>query len=108
MTFIVCHSKEKIEAGELEDLFTKKCQVRKIEPDLSGLTSDNLKQWNKEAWENQMKPLMKNVPDFLKVWEEWVSCCLSTLFHKFDDVFAHAALASICSCAWIFERSTWR
>ena len=33
---------------------------------------------------------------------------LSTLFHKFDDVFAHAALASICSCAWIFERSTWR
>jgi len=33
---------------------------------------------------------------------------LSTLSHKFDDVFAHAALASICSCAWIFERSTWR
>ncbi len=33
---------------------------------------------------------------------------LSTLSHKFDDVFAHAALASICSCAWIFERSTLR
>ena len=73
--FIVCHSKEKIEAGELEDLFTKKCRVRKIEPDLSGLTSDNLKEWNKEAWENQMKPLMKNVPDLERVWQAWVNYC---------------------------------
>jgi hypothetical protein len=76
---MICHSKEKIEAGELEDLFTKKCQVRKIEPDVSGLTSENLKEWNKEAWGNQMKPLMKSVLDFHQVWEEWVNCCRSLL-----------------------------
>ena len=33
---------------------------------------------------------------------------LSTLAHKFGDVFAHAAWADICSCAWILERSTSR
>jgi hypothetical protein len=51
--------------------------VRKIEPDLSGLTSDNLKDWNTDAWENQMKPLMKSVPDFEQVWKEWVNRCRS-------------------------------
>jgi hypothetical protein len=68
-------SKEKIEAGELADLFAKKCQVRKIEPDVSGLTSENLKEWNQEAWENQMKPLMKRVPDLEQVWQAWVDYC---------------------------------
>lgn len=75
--FIVCRSKEKFEAGQLEGLFKRKCQLRKIEPDLSGLTSDNLREWNKEAWENQMKPLMKSVPNFAQVWGEWVGCCHS-------------------------------
>ena len=73
--FMVCHSKEKFEAGQLEELFTKKCEVRRIEPDLSRLTSENLKEWNKDAWENQMKPLMKSVPDFEQVWREWVDYC---------------------------------
>jgi len=73
--FMVCHSKEKFEAGQLEELFTKKCEVRRIEPDLSRLTSENLKEWNKDAWENQMKPLMKSVPDFEQVWQAWVDCC---------------------------------
>jgi hypothetical protein len=74
---MVCHSKEKFEAGQLEELLTKKCNLRKIEPDVSGLTSDNLKEWNTDAWENQMKPVMKSVPDFHQVWEEWVNCCRS-------------------------------
>lgn len=73
--FIVCHSKEKFESGQLQELFKKKCHARKIEPDVSGLTSENLKEWNKEAWENQMKPLMKSVPNFEQVWGEWVDCC---------------------------------
>jgi len=60
-------------------IFNKKCQVWKIEADLSGLTSDNLKEWNTDAWENQMKPLMKTVPDFHQVWEEWVNCCRDLL-----------------------------
>ena len=74
---MICRSKEKFEPAELAEIFRRKCEARKIEPDLSGLTSDNLKEWNTAAWENQMKPLMKNVPDFLKVWEEWVSGCRS-------------------------------
>ena len=73
--FILCRSEEKVEPGQLEKLFVEKCQVRKIEPDLSGLTSENLKEWNREAWENQMKPLMKTVPDFEEVWRAWVTCC---------------------------------
>ena len=73
--FIVCHSKEKVEPEQLEDLFAKKCHLRKIEPDVSGLTSDNLKEWNKEAWENQMKPLMKSAPDLEQVWQAWVGHC---------------------------------
>ncbi len=75
--FMVCRLKEKFEPGEVVEIFNKKCQVRKIEPDLSGLTSDHLREWNTDAWENQMKPLMKNVPDFHQVWEEWVNCCRS-------------------------------
>ncbi|HEY2921275.1 MAG TPA: hypothetical protein VGK77_20005, partial [Candidatus Binatia bacterium] len=77
--FIVCRSKEKFEPEQLENLFEKKCHVRKIEPDVSRLTSDNLKEWNRDAWENQVKPLMKSVPDFEQVWEEWVNCCRSLL-----------------------------
>lgn len=73
--FILCLSKEKFEAGQLEELFTKKCQVRKIEPHLSGLSSENLKEWNKDAWENQMKPLIKSVPDFEQVWRAWIDNC---------------------------------
>jgi hypothetical protein len=74
---MVYRSKEKFEAGELLEIFKKKCQVWKIEPDLSGLTSGNLKERNTDAWENQMKPLMKSVPDFHQVWEEWVNGCRS-------------------------------
>lgn len=33
---------------------------------------------------------------------------LSSLAHKFGDVFTQAAGASICSCTWIFERSSFR
>lgn len=73
--FILCRLQEGYEAQELRNLFEKKCQVRKIEPNLGDLTSGNLKEWNKDAWNNQLKPLMKKVPDFEKVWEEWVGKC---------------------------------
>jgi len=73
--FILCHLKEDYEPKELRTLFDKKCQVRKIEPNLRDLASENLKEWNRAAWENQLKPLMKDVPDFGKVWKEWVGRC---------------------------------
>jgi hypothetical protein len=37
------------------------------------LVSENLKEWNKGAWENILRPLMKTVPDFNEVWKEWVA-----------------------------------
>lgn len=75
--FILCHLKEEYEAKELRNLFDKKCEVRKIEPNLRDLTSENLKEWNKAAWENQLSALMKEVPDFEEVWQKWVAA-----FHK--------------------------
>ena len=57
------------------EILKKKCQVWKIEAALSVLTSDNLKEWNTVAWENQIKPLMKSVPEFHQLWEEWVNRC---------------------------------
>jgi predicted nucleotidyltransferase component of viral defense system len=79
--FMLCHFKEEYEAKELRSLFDKKCEARKIEPDLRDLVSENLKEWNSAAWENQLKPLMKNVPDFEKVWKEWVGRC-DELFNR--------------------------
>jgi predicted nucleotidyltransferase component of viral defense system len=73
--FIFCKQGEEMDADELRDLFGKKCDVREIKPDLTGLTTDSLREWNEEAWENQLKPLMKDVPELEKVWKEWVGKC---------------------------------
>ncbi len=62
---------------ELKNIFIQKCQVRQIEPDMAGLISENLREWNKDAWTNQLNPLMKNIPGFEEVWQEWV-----TTFHR--------------------------
>ncbi|MGH7772083.1 MAG: nucleotidyl transferase AbiEii/AbiGii toxin family protein [Candidatus Binatia bacterium] len=77
--FVLCRSAESFDAQELKGLFAEKCKVRQIKPDMAGLTSENLRDWNKEAWENQMKPIMKRVPEFDEVWQEWVT--------KFHDIF---------------------
>jgi predicted nucleotidyltransferase component of viral defense system len=75
--FMLCRSAEHFEPEELKDIFIQKCQIRKIDPDISGLTSEKLREWNKDAWENILKPLMKTVPEFDVVWREW-----TTIFHK--------------------------
>jgi hypothetical protein len=62
-------------AEELRDLFDKKCQVRQINPEIKEIASENLKDWNKDAWENQLRPLMRDVTDFGKVWKEWSQIC---------------------------------
>jgi hypothetical protein len=36
------------------------------------LISENLREWNKDAWGNILRPLMKAVPDFDEVWKELV------------------------------------
>jgi len=44
---------------------------------MAGLISENLREWNRDAWGNLLKPMMKTVPDFDDVWREWV-----TTFHE--------------------------
>jgi hypothetical protein len=57
---------------ELKPLFDEKCRVRGVQPDIAGLTSETLREWNQNAWLNRLGPMLKDVPDFDLVWDEWV------------------------------------
>ena len=70
--FILCQSGESFQPEIFRGLFSQKCKARQIQPDVNGLISENLKEWNKDAWENILGALMKTVPDFNEVWEEWI------------------------------------
>ena len=35
-------------------------------------TAEMLREWNKNAWFNRLDPMLKDVPDFDLVWNEWV------------------------------------
>jgi len=52
-------------------MFEEKCRIRNISPDIKGLTSNKLKEWNKKTWKNRLGPMLKEVPDFDLVWKEW-------------------------------------
>jgi len=80
--FILCQSEERYDADKLRGLFIEKCGVRHIHPDLAGLISDNLREWNQDAWGHLLKPMMNAVPEFDEVWQEWV-----TTFH---DIFGYS------------------
>lgn len=70
--FILCQSGESFQPEVLRNLFFQKCKARQIQPDLKELISENLKEWNKDAWENILKSLMKTVPELNEVWDEWI------------------------------------
>jgi predicted nucleotidyltransferase component of viral defense system len=70
--YILCKSEERFSWKELEPLFDEKCRVRGIQPDIRGLTSDLLREWNENAWRDRLAPMLKEVPDFDLVWDEWV------------------------------------
>jgi len=70
--YILCHSEERYAWEVLAPLFQEKCRVRGIEPDLRGLVSENLREWNREAWGDRLGPMLKELPDFERVWQEWV------------------------------------
>jgi len=70
--YILCKSGECFVWKELEPLFDEKCRVRGIQPDITGLTSDLLREWNENAWRDRLAPMLKDVPDFDWVWKEWV------------------------------------
>jgi hypothetical protein len=43
-----------------------------VQPDITGLTSDTLREWNENAWRDRLAPMLQDVPDFDRVWKEWV------------------------------------
>lgn len=69
--FILCRSGDRFTWEELQPLFTEKCRVRDLKPDIAGLTSDNLREWNKNAWRDRLGPMLRDLPDFDAVWKEW-------------------------------------
>lgn len=70
--YILCKSGERYVWEDLKPFFEKKCYIRDIEPDIKGLISENLWEWNKEAWKSRLGPMLKELPDFDGVWKEWV------------------------------------
>jgi predicted nucleotidyltransferase component of viral defense system len=73
--FILCRSRERLPQEKLKELFVEKCRVRQIAPDPKGLSSENLKEWNRKAWSNSLGPMLKTLPDYDQVWREWVTAC---------------------------------
>jgi hypothetical protein len=41
-------------------------------PDIYGLTSDTLREWNENAWTDRLGPMLQKLPDFYSTWNEWV------------------------------------
>ena len=70
--FILCQSGESFQPDILRELFFQKCKARQIQPDVKGPISENLRNWNKDAWGNILGPLTKTVPNFDEVWRELV------------------------------------
>ena len=58
-------------------MFQEKCRIKDISPDIKGLTSNRLKEWNKKAWKDRLGPMLKELPEFDFVWKEWTET-----FHK--------------------------
>ena len=70
--YMLCCSGEQLSWTELFPMFQGKCRIRDINPDLSGLTSDNLREWNRNVWQSRLGPMLKELPDFELVWKEWI------------------------------------
>jgi len=70
--YILCKSGESFLWRELNPFFERKCSARGMEPDIKGLTSETLREWNENAWINRLGPMLKDLPDFDRTWKEWV------------------------------------
>jgi predicted nucleotidyltransferase component of viral defense system len=73
--YITCLSAESFSRSELRGLFNQKCQVRDVPADPTGLCSRQLYEWNRQAWVSQLMPMVKNPPDYDRVWNEWTDRC---------------------------------
>jgi uncharacterized protein len=70
--YILCKSGERFSWKQLKPLFEEKCRVRGVQPDIAGLTSDLLREWNENTWRDRLGPMLKDLPEFDHVWKEWV------------------------------------
>lgn len=69
--YMLCHTGEHFTWTELFPMFQEKCRIRDIKPDLSGLTSTNLRELNRQAWQDRLGPMLNDLPEFDHVWKEW-------------------------------------
>ena len=70
--YILCKSGEHFTWEVLKPLFEEKCRIRAMPPVIGSLTSNRLREWNETAWLNRLGPMLKDVPEFDRVWKEWV------------------------------------
>ena len=75
----LCHKKETVSKAAMNALFEQKCEARQISPDKGKLLSNDLREWNRAAWRNQLTPMLKSPPDDDVVWTEWVAFCETNL-----------------------------
>lgn len=69
--FILCKSGERFSWKEVKPLFDEKCRIRSVQPNIMGLTSNTLREWNENAWLHRLGPMLKDLPDFDRLWKEW-------------------------------------
>jgi len=69
--FMLCLKKEEYPANRLKSVFSSKCRSKQIADDPEAMISEKLKEWNRNAWDNQLEPMMKSVPDYERVWNDW-------------------------------------
>lgn len=69
--YMLCRSGEHFTWTDLFPMFQEKCRIRDIKPDFSGVTSDNLREWNRKVWRDRLGPMLKDLPEFNVVWKEW-------------------------------------
>ena len=75
--YILCKTREHFSWQQLKPLFDEKCHIRDVQPDIARLTSNMLREWNENAWLSRLGPMLKEVPEFDRLWAEWV-----TTFHE--------------------------
>lgn len=73
--YITCHKGETFDRNQLRLLFEQKCRARGIPADINRLHSEHLYEWNREAWTNQLLPLLRTAPKYDLVWTEWTAKC---------------------------------
>ena len=78
--YMLCRSQEHFSWAELLPMFHEKCRTRNIKPDISGLTSDKLNEWNRHSWQDRLGPMVQDLPDFNAVWKEWTET-----FHRMTE-----------------------